>query len=338
MAYSLEKIAKEFGISKSAVSFIINGKAAENRISPELEEKVKEFCESVNYRPNIHARRMSSRIVGNVGLLINESMLADRENPFSDQIISEITGGAVLAAAKKGFRVTIQLYDSSMDEEKVFEWLRNREVDGLIYYGDSFDWDWMKSFLEEKRCVVGIGIEPMDGVSTVNINNSEMMYELTRRLVRRGRKQYCYVTGTDSYVGYTRLLGMYDAMKEGRAEAGEEFGLANHFCADFSEDKAYAEFMKIPLNFDAVICENDDMAVGALRALRERGVRIPEDVSIIGADNIKATAYTDPPITTFDNMSTELGKTAFNELYRLINGEKPRATELKSRIIERNSI
>ena len=71
MAYSLEKIAKEFGISKSAVSFIINGKAAENRISPELEEKVKEFCESVNYRPNIHARRMSSRIVGNVGLLIN---------------------------------------------------------------------------------------------------------------------------------------------------------------------------------------------------------------------------------------------------------------------------
>ena len=147
MEYSLEKIAKKFNISKTAVSLILNGKASQNRISPELEQAVKEFCESVNYSPNIHAQRMCSKIARNIGLLIYKSMLSDCENPFSDQVISEITGGMVLAAEEKNFRVTIQLYDSGMDKNVMFEWLRNKEIDGLIYYGYTVDREWLKSLL-----------------------------------------------------------------------------------------------------------------------------------------------------------------------------------------------
>ena len=334
MVYSLEKIAKEFHISKTAVSLILNGKAAENRISPELEAEVKEFCEKVNYRPNIHARRMCSKIVRNIGLLINEAMLVDCENPFSDQVISEITGGAVLAAAEKDFRVTIQLYNESSDEDKMFEWLRNKEIDGLIYYGYTANKDWMRSFLSEKRCIVGIGIEPTEGVTSVNINNQEMMKALTDLIVQRGRKKYAYLAGADGYVSNERFMGMSDSLKEHDIPFDEK----NIICADFSEKKAYELLKNREIDFDALVCANDDMAFGALCALKERGFNIPKDISIVGADNIRIASCTEPKITTMDNRNTELGKKAVYELLELIDGKKPRAVFIDSQIIMHDSI
>ena len=88
MEYSLETIAKKFNISKTAVSLIINGKASEYRISAELEAAVKEFCKEINYVPNVHARRMRSKVVRNIGVLINKSTIIGCENPFSDQTVS----------------------------------------------------------------------------------------------------------------------------------------------------------------------------------------------------------------------------------------------------------
>lgn len=334
MDYSLEKIAKKFNISKTTVSLILNGKASETRISSELEQTIKEFCESVNYSPNIHAKRMSSKVVHNIGLLINKSMLADCENPFSDQVISEITGGVVLEAEQRKFRVTIQLYDYDTNEVKMFEWLRNKEIDGLIYYGYTVDREWMKSFLSEDRCVVGIGIAPTEGLTSVNINNREIMRSLTNMVVEKGRNRFVYLAGMDGYVSFERFLGMLDSLKEHNI-CFDESHIIN---AEFSEKKAYEMIMETDINFDAVVCANDDMAIGALRALQQRGLNIPHDISVVGADNIRISSYIQPQITTIDNMNTELGKTAVNELISLINGAMPKAVILKSKIIENNSI
>ena len=146
MKYSLDKIAKELGISKSTVSLILNGHAAERRISAELEKTVKDFCDKVGYVPNINAKRASSKYVKNVGFLINQNLLSTGHNPFSDQNTSEITGGIVSAATNEGFRVTIQFCNEDTDESEILEWLRNREIDGLIYYAYSFDESWYGEF------------------------------------------------------------------------------------------------------------------------------------------------------------------------------------------------
>ena len=142
MKYSLDKIAKELGISKSTVSLILNGHASERRISAELEKKVRDFCDKVGYVPNINAKRASSKYVKNVGFLINQNLLSSGHNPFSDQNTSEITGGIVSAATNEGFRVTIQFCNEDTKESEILEWLRNREIDGLIYYAYSFDESW----------------------------------------------------------------------------------------------------------------------------------------------------------------------------------------------------
>ena len=334
LEYSLSRVAEKFGISKTAVSLILNGKAEENRISPELAKRVKEFCDEVNYVPNIHAKRMRKKIVGNIGLLINEDMLFGSKNPFSDQIVSEIVGGVVIAAQRSGFRTTVQLYNSSMKEDKIFDWLRDKEIDGLIYYGSFLDENWIRAFTEEKRSVVGIGIMPFDKVSTVNINNRQIMYKVCQDILKKGRKDFTFVSGGDSYVSMERYLGLVDAV--------EDYGLDKEnikvIDAHFSYKRAYEIFKDISIDFDAVVCANDYMAIGVLRALTERNIKIPEEISLCGADNIRSVHYVSPQITTIDNMSTELGKTSFSELLKLIKGKDTRTVFLESKIIVGKSI
>jgi LacI family transcriptional regulator len=84
MDYSLNKIAKELGLSKTTVSLVLSGKARKNRISEEIVKKVKDFCAEVNYVPNIHAQRVNRKISGNIGFLIKRSIRVDLNDPFDD--------------------------------------------------------------------------------------------------------------------------------------------------------------------------------------------------------------------------------------------------------------
>lgn len=335
MNYSLEKIAAELGISKSTVSLILNGHARENRISTELEKTVKDFCKKINYAPNIHAIRASSKLVKNIGLLINEELLTDKKNPFSDQNTAEITGGVVSAAAKKGFRVTMQFYNKNSDESEIFKWLRDREIDGVIYYGYIMNKNWLDCFKREKRRIVGIGIEPAQGMSTVNINNADSSYALCDYLVKKGRRNFLYVAGYEySYVSNQRLSGLKKCMSDNKISFDEK----NIVYANFSEDDAYKIIAdKDTGGYDAIVCANDDMAIGVIKALSDKKISVPSDISVTGADNIKLSEYFSPSISTFDNMNSSLGKKAFGELYNLINGKKSEDIVIKSKIYIRET-
>lgn len=333
MKYSLDKIAKELGISKSTVSLVLNGHAAERRISAELEKKVKDFCDNVGYVPNINAKRACSKYVKNIGFLINQNLLSTGHNPFSDQNTSEITGGIVSAATNEGFRVTIQFCNEDTDESEIFEWLRNREIDGLIYYAYSFDESWHQRFIGENRHVVGIGIEPTDKISTVNIDNVGIMKQMCNAIIAQGKKKFIYFAGyEDCYVSDQRLKGMVEALNENNINFDNNIVYAN-----FSEEDAYNKVLSMDIDADVIVCANDDMAIGVIRALKEKGIDVPGQISVTGADNIRITEYFSPSITTIDNMNAVLGVCAFDELLRLIKGGKPNNTVISSRVIERQS-
>ena len=102
MAYSLNKIANELGLSKTTVSLVLNGKTEQARISAGVEKTVKDFCKKVNYVPNIHAQRINSHLAKTVGFLVNQGVRIGNDNPFHDQNISAIMGGMVLAAEENG--------------------------------------------------------------------------------------------------------------------------------------------------------------------------------------------------------------------------------------------
>lgn len=332
MKYSLDKIAKELGISKSTVSLVLNGHAAKRRISAELEKKVRDFCDKVGYVPNINAKRASSKYVKNIGFLINQNLLSTGHNPFSDQNTSEITGGIVAAATGEGYRVTIQFCNEDTKESEILEWLRNREIDGLIYYAYSFDESWHQRFVDENRHVVGIGIEPTGKISTVNIDNVGIMKQLCNGIIKSGRKNFVYFAGYEnSYVSTQRLKGLTEALSE------HNLPINNIVYANYSEEEAYNKVMTMDIDADAIVCANDDMALGVIKALKEKGIKVPEQICVTGADNIKIGEYFSPSVTTIDNMNAVLGVCAFDELLRLIKGGKADNVVVSSKIYARKS-
>ena len=334
MEYSLAKIANELGVSKATVSFVLNGKARQARISTEVEERIKKFCKEVNYVPNIHAQRINRKFVRNIGFLVNQSTKKDDFNPFADYNIGGIMGGIAITAESIGCRAAIQLYNSKMDESRVFDWLRNHEIDGLIYYGLDMPEKWIKTFADEKRCVAGIGIEPCENISSVNIDNYNCSKKLTEHLISTGRKNFVYMSGIDgSYVSDERKRGFIDAC----ADYGIEIDKKRIVSAGFSESMAEKIVLEQKFDADAIICANDDMAIGVMKALKKLNIDIPSETAVAGGDDIGIGRYFSPSLTTFSNMQYELGASAVKCVIRMIKGKDTENIVLPGKVIVRES-
>lgn len=335
---SLAKIANELGVSKGTVSLVLNGKAKEGRISEKQETRIKNYCRAVHYMPNIHARRLNSKFVHNVGILLNQYTGIGLENPFDDYNTAQIVGGIALAADRADYRFSIQIYTPGTSERKVFDWFRDREIDGLIYYGFKMPEFWVRVFLEEHRHVVGIGIAGIPGIASVNINNLELAREQARRLIAGGRRKFLYFKGTEiSYPGEERFRGFKAALDE----AGIFFPDTNILGAKFSEEAAFQTVMQLESRqldlTDAIICANDYMAIGVLRALKSRTISVPDRIAVAGADNIALGPHLIPALSTYDNLPAEQGRKAFELLLQTLNDAAPENTTIPSRLIWRDS-
>ena len=319
---TLAKIAKETGVCKSTVSFVLNGKAKQNHISDATVKKIQDYCRSVNYLPNIHAVRMNREIVGNIMLLLNTQDAVSGKNSFTDYNVAQIVGGIAQEAEKVGFTFSIRIFHPGLDETLVFNSFRNREVDGLIYYGMEIPDEWLDIFRAEERKVVGIGIQPTPGISTVNINNREVSAQLTEQLAGSGCREFLYLSGTaESFPGRERFAGFLSVLRR----YGIPFPENKCLYAGFSEELArkvtleyFAGNVKRP---DAIVCANDRMALGVLSALKSLGTEFSGNITVAGGDNIEPVRYLPVPLMTFDNLPGQLGETAFRLLHRKIHGE-----------------
>lgn len=338
-AYSLTKISSELGVSKASVSLVLNGKARSGGISKELEKRILDFCGKVNYMPNIHAQRINRNEVKNIGILVHDISGLDEITPLAEYNISHVLGGIAMAADRAGYRFAVQLYKYGMDENKIFDWFKTREIDGLIYYGFKMPEAWRKTFIEKKYAIVGVSIDPAHGLPSVNIDNFNASFKLTERLIKKGHKKFLYIAGNEgSYPGDQRLEGFLKALRRNKIKFNKNDSLIHGFFdCNIAEEAVRNRWMNGKLQEDAIICANDNMAVGALKALNEAGVSIPKQIAVAGADNMKIGRFTTPPLTTFDYLPYELGKTAFELLLKIIKGKKPENIVLNSSLHFRGS-
>ena len=337
--YSLGKIASELDVSKAAVSFVLNGNARRQRISQKMEKRIIDFCDKVGYRPNIHAQRMNKPIVKNVGILIENRVAKEEISPFTEYNISQVIAGITWSAEEAGFRFAFKFYSEGMDKQQIFEWCVNRDVDGIIYYGFGMPDDWLELIRKRKLNVVGVSITPSQGIPCVNVDNYDSSYKLTKYLTSKGRRKFLYLAGDQaSHPGNERYRAFRDALKEEKINFKED----NFYRANFIHSKAEKiireRWMHGELKEDAIVCANDDMAVGVISALTKAGVLVPEQVAVVGADNISLGRFITPSITTFDYLPFEQGQAAFKLFYKIIHGEtKPENILLKSTLHLRQS-
>jgi LacI family transcriptional regulator len=334
----MAKIAKDLGISKATVSLILNGRAGQTRISPKTEKKVKAYCRKISYLPNIHAQRMNQKFVKNIGILLDPGENIGEDSPLAEFNTAQIVGGIAIASEKKGYSFSIRIYREQMDEQKIFNSFRNKEIDGMIYYGFRIPERWKRIFEDEERHIVGIGIAPSTGISSVNIDNFEISYKLTEYLLKKGIRRFIYLGGTaSSYPAAERRNGFTAALQDNKIEFPE----MNFFQSDFNELKARKAVMQFLADrknkTEAVVCANDTMAIGAALAVQESGYNVPKDIAIAGGDNIPLGHYFSPSLTTFDNRPRQLGEKAFEVLMESMKGKSHQHVILKSELIVRQS-
>ncbi len=336
--YSLAKISQELGVSKATVSLVLNGKARQHGISKQMEQRIQEFCRDVNYRPNIHAQRLNRPLANNIGILLEERIHPEENTPLGDYNVSHILGGIALAADRTGYRFTVQIFRSDMDENQIFDWFNNREIDGLIYYGFDMPRHWRERFRDEQRKVVGISIDPAQGMPCVNVDNFSGTAALTEHLIDMGRKKMLYLNGpVASYPGRERLRGFLAALEKHHLSGTETIRNAGYSVSE-AEDIVTQLFSQ-QHTFDAVVCANDDMAIGAMRALHSMAMNIPQQVAVTGADNIRSAGFVYPALTTFDYLPEQLGNAAFELLYKIIDSPAANTDNvtIPAEIILRNS-
>jgi LacI family transcriptional regulator/LacI family repressor for deo operon, udp, cdd, tsx, nupC, and nupG len=314
MPVSIYDIAKEARVSPSTVS-----RALENhpRIGAATKKRIQELAKEMGYVPNTMAKGLIANRTWTIGMV-----LASISDPFMGLVVE----GVEQAAIEAGFNVFISTSQNDPQRETaVIEVLKQRRVDGIIVIASHLSDHYSQFFERSKVPIVIINEQkPGETMHFVTVDDVQGAQLAVEHLLALG---HCRI----GYVGITnrpksnqyRLKGYLDAL----AAVGTESHPTLIFTADDIEDHAKrGEASLEPLlaaGATAVFCYNDTAAIGLLAACHRRGIAVPDNLSIIGFDDIDMAAYTLPPLTTIRQPRFELGQQAMQMVLALLDGQKP---------------
>ncbi|MDK2946360.1 MAG: LacI family transcriptional regulator [Geotoga sp.] len=326
---TISDIAKMANVSKATVSYVINNKPG---VSETTRNKILQIIEEHNYIPNLVARGLAGKKTNFIGLVIPD---------ISDMFYARIIKGVEHTANKFGYSLNLFTTQAQPEREKqVISIINKGFFDGLIL---------MSYFLDKKLInllkVSNIPLVLIDNpisdndIYKVIIDNEEGGYNATKYLIQLGHTKICFLMGPDAaWDSNSRFKGYLKALKEHSIEFNPQLVEKGNFTREGGY-RATKKLLKKNIKFTAIFSANDQMAIGAIQALKEEGYNVPGDVSIIGFDNIEASSIIDPPLTTVNQPSYNLGEKAVEVLVNLINKEPPKQKKiiLKTEIIERKS-
>ena len=311
---TLEEVARQAGVSRSTVSRVINGGS---RVSPDALDAVNKAIAELNYVPNRAARSLASRQSHAIALIVPE----DTTRFFGDPYFSSIVAGINDRVSESPYM--LGLFIASDDpEDKAASFVASGSVDGALVVSHHTSDEYLDRIARSTTVVYGgRPMHSRDGDYWVDVDNVEGGRIATRHLVESGRRRIAMITGPpDMRAGVERLTGFREVL----AEAGlEPVGVED---GEFSAVGAVAAMTRIldsGAKPDAVFVASDLMARGALGVLEGRGLRVPDDVAIVGFDDSPVAARVTPPLTTVRQPSREQGAVMADVLIRLLSGEDP---------------
>lgn len=328
MRATIEEVAAAAGVSRSTVSRVVNGSTA---VSPEALAAVSRAIERLNYVPNRAARSLASNQTHAIALIVPEDTTRFFGDPFFAAIVAGITG--VLGNSDYLLNLLIASDDPG---DKMTSFVRNGGVDGALIVSHHTSDAFIERIADAVPVVYGgRPVRPRPEDYVVDIDNVAAARTATRRLIEIGRTRIATISGPVTMVASVdRIQGFREALADaGLAPLAEEAG-------DYSEQSG-AEAVRRLLEGgqpDAIFVASDLMARGALRALRDAGIRVPEDVAIVGFDDSPVAVSTDPQLTTIRQPMYEQGERMAGVLLSLLSGGTPEhATILSTQLIVRDS-
>lgn len=325
MNATIKDVANRAGVSISTASLVINRKQG---VSDKLRRKVWEAIEELNYHPNALARGLKVNASKFLGLTI-----PDIVNPFFPLIVR----GVEDAAAHYGYTIILGNTDGEIEkEERYLNHFIEKRVDGLILIPSSGNPTSTSVFYQSAlpKVIIDRGLTGMD-IPTVITDNVYGAYLGTKHLLNNGRIKVLFISGPenvqaskDRCLGYSKALEEYKNKNKLIVYGQFSFESGNKIVA-----KALTE-----LDFDAVLSANDMMALGAMKALAQKGVAIPEEIEVVGYDNILFSELSRPSLTTIEQPAYEMGFKAVELLVESINSDTKSVSKiLEPRLIIRES-
>jgi LacI family transcriptional regulator, galactose operon repressor len=306
---NLEEVARLAGVSRSTVSRVVND---DPRVSEDVRARVQQIIREHNYHPNAAARSLASRRTRILGLVFPKVTTTVFSDPFFPKLIQ----GAVEACNAADHNL-MMLMDSSAEYiagDRIYNRIiRGHHLDGVVIASSVVDDPIVEQLQQAGFPFVLVGRHPRyQEVNSVDVDNRAAAQSAVSHLIEHGYRRIAVIAGMrnmiatiDRYAGYVTAL----------QEAGQLPDPALMAHGDFSQEGGYAAMQQLlPHNPDAVFVASDVMAFGALRALEERGLRVPEDIALIGFDGQEQTAHSRPPLSTVGQPIADLGREAVHIL------------------------
>ncbi len=332
MSITIKEIARLAEVSTATVSMILNKK--DQNISPSTREKVLSIAEKHNYIPNNAARSLVTHKTNTIGLI-----MPDITNPF----FPEIARGAEDKASEARYSIIFCNTDDSLkQEEKYIEILTEKMVDGFIFAHAADSEETCTGLNNSKIPVVLIDRDYRNKnvKGRVVVDNESGSYSGVSHLIKGGYKNIVYIGG--AFITQTakdRLAGYRRALHENNIDFHEELIKSGSYRSEWGY-QALEQFLKEKISFDAVFCGNDMIAFGVMKKLKEVGIKIPEDVGVIGFDDIYVSSMMEPALTTVKQPNYEMGYRAVELLLDVLekkNENSNRKIVLNTELIVRKS-
>jgi DNA-binding LacI/PurR family transcriptional regulator len=327
---TIEDVAALAGVSRQTVSRVLNDR---DYVADETRACVLAAIEELDYRPNAVARSMVAGRTCTLGCISPN---------LTDYTFARIIESAQAEARRQGYFILTGSAPTEPDVEPLLEEMLRRRVDGLLILNPRADdrYRYFLPLIEKGTAVVYLGNSPHDEpVSSVRCDDRQGGYRATRYLIDLGHTAIATFSGP---INEECTLDRLEGYRQALSQAGLDFDPALTVSGDWSATSGYQaarRLLEAGDAFSAIFAQNDRMAMGTIRALREAGHRVPVDVSVIGFDDIPMASYFDPPLTTLHQLLEELGRQAARLLIETIHNphRPPDQMLIQARLVERAS-
>lgn len=323
---TIEMVAKEAGVSPSTVSRILNGTAV---VSEAKKKAVEDAVAKLGFVPNPMARGLAGGRTFSVGV-VTQTM----DSPFYGPALRGIEDALDPAGYSPLF---VSGHWQAQTEARCIDILLSRRVDGIIVLTGRLTDAALKAYSKKVPMVVTGRTLKAPDLFSLNFDNLEGGRMATWHLIEQGHRKIAFISGDPQHPDAIQRLSGY---KLALAQAGIAFKSELVVQGEYNEDsglQAVQRLLHAKQQFTAIFAANDQMAVGAAHGLLRHGLRVPDDVSLVGFDDLSTSLYAFPPLTTVHQPAYELGQLAAQAMLKLLVGVKPQIQVPVPRLITRDS-
>jgi DNA-binding LacI/PurR family transcriptional regulator len=310
-------VAKLAGVSRTTVSMILNNSTA-GTFSEETRTRVLEAASTLGYSPNSAARMLVRGDTETIGLVVSDPQLLT-----IDAFVPRLLYGVSQTAQRYGYRVLLEAVADHLNPTAYLDLVGGKRIDGLIVLNPQVRDHALVQLIDRGFPAVLLGSVRHPREYTVNFRNSPAVRQLIGHLAGLGHRRIGHIAlSPPGYIATNARVTAYRrALREVSLPFDEQLVVEGSFSAE-SGYRAMEALLDRQVSLSAVFAANDTLALGAMAAIRARGLRIPEDIAVVGFDDLPFAAFAAPPLTTVRNFAVEQGQLAAEKLIRLLRKDE----------------